>query len=132
MRKGQKHTEETKKKQSERRLLNPSLYWLGKKRDQETIEKIKKTVKGRYRGDENPSWKGGKWRWIKRQAKIRDNYTCRHCGLQDEEIMDVDHIKSKSNYPDLITQLNNLVTLCPNCHRRKTLKEYKDKMYARK
>lgn len=53
----------------------------------------------------------------------RDNYTCKVCGLRDEEIMAVDHIKPKSIYPELAREIKNLQTLCPNCHVRKTNKE---------
>ena len=60
--------------------------------------------------------------YYKKQAKVRDNYTCQICGLREPEIMEIDHIKSKRDYPELRAELNNLVTLCPNCHRRKTVR----------
>ena len=129
---GKRMSLEAKQKMREARLKNPNMYWVGKTREEETKERISKNLLGRYVGDTNPSWKGGKWNWAKRQVKIRDNYICQQCGLRDEEIMDVDHIKPKANYPEFITSLDNLTTLCPNCHRRKTLKEYKDKAYAKK
>lgn len=131
MRKGQKHTEETKKKQRERRLLNPTMYWLNKNHSPETKKKISNKLYGKYRGDNNPSWKGGKWRWVKNKALLRDDYTCQDCGLRDEYIMDVDHIIPKSVRKELLCDIDNLITRCPNCHRRKTLKEYKEKLYGK-
>jgi hypothetical protein len=93
-----------------RNKINP--YWTGKKRPE-------------MAGDSNPSWAGGADKYWKRQALIRDDYTCRVCGLRDPEIMEVDHIVPKSVVPELRHELNNLVTLCPNDHRRKTNREKK-------
>lgn len=44
---GTKHTEETKKKISERRAQNPVKYWAGKERSQSTKDKISATLTGR-------------------------------------------------------------------------------------
>lgn len=80
-------------------------------------------------GNKHPNWKGGKWLYWRRQTLIRDNFTCQKCGLRDEEIMDVDHINPKldssGEYKNNIQDINNLQTLCPNCHKRKTLQETK-------
>lgn len=88
------------------------------------------------KGEKHPRWKGGKWLYWRRQALIRDNYTCKHCGLYDKEIMDVDHIvpiratlkerREMEKQKDIdINGINNLQTLCPNCHKRKTIREAK-------
>ena len=77
--------------------------------------------------DLNPAWKGGGDRYCKLLAKQRDNYTCQECGYQETEIMEVDHIIPKSQRPDLRFVLSNLITLCPNCHRRKTIREHKSR-----
>lgn len=71
--------------------------------------------------------KGGKLSFQRKKAKIRDNYTCQICDLRDPEIMEVDHIKQISLYPELKFKIDNLMTLCPNCHRRKTNREKKKK-----
>jgi HNH endonuclease len=94
----------------ERNKANP--YWKGKKREA-------------MAGEGNPSWVGGADKYWQRQAKIRDNYTCQMCGLRDVEIMEVDHIIPKSVMPELRHELSNLITLCPNDHRRKTNREKK-------
>jgi len=72
-------------------------------------------------GDKNASWKGGVMKYWKRQALVRDDYTCQICGLNEPLIMEVDHIRPKSIRPDIACSLDNLMTLCPNCHRRKTI-----------
>lgn len=93
-------------------------------------------------GENHPRWKGGRWLYWRKQALIRDNYTCQHCGLYDEEIMDVDHIIpircSLPNRRDIererdveINKLTNLQTLCPNCHKRKTLKQIKNSAHLK-
>ena len=61
------------------------------------------------------------YNYYKNKALERDNYTCQECGYSEELIMEVDHIKTRKDFPELINKLSNLVTLCPNCHRRKTL-----------
>jgi len=79
------------------------------------------------KGELSNTWKGGCWAYIKKQVLIRDNYTCQICGLRDVEIIQVDHIKPKSIFPELRLDLDNLMTMCPNCHARKTIIEKKNK-----
>jgi len=76
--------------------------------------------------EESANWKGGKEQYQKRRALKRDDYTCQVCGLRDEEIACVDHIKPKAIYPELREDLSNMQTLCPNCHARKTIREKKE------
>jgi 5-methylcytosine-specific restriction endonuclease McrA len=77
-------------------------------------------------GAASANWKGGKELYQKHQALKRDDYTCKKCGLRDEEIVVVDHIKPKAIYPELREVLENLQTLCPNCHARKSIAEKKE------
>lgn len=91
---------------------------------EETIEKIRLARKFQV-GERCPAWTGGKDRYWKAKAKERDNHTCQECGFSEEEIMVVDHILPKSVFPELALELDNLQTLCPNCHARKTIKEKK-------
>lgn len=81
-----------------------------------------------HAAETNPSWKGGHWKYWKTQALVRDEYICQICGFSERDIMEVDHIKQKSKYPELALSLDNLVTLCPNCHRRKTIRELKSQI----
>lgn len=92
------------------------------------------------RGTLSPSWKGGKrwwrgtnWDSIRKQIRERDNYTCQHCGITENDwkhisgqSLQVHHIElyriSKNNHP------TNLITLCNRCHTKAdaiNLKSYK-------
>lgn len=77
-------------------------------------------------GPESANWRGGSEQYQKRMALERDDYTCQRCGLRDEEIVCVDHIKPKAIHPELALALDNMQTLCPNCHARKTIREKKE------
>lgn len=68
-------------------------------------------------------WTGGKNGWWRKEILKRDNFTCQICGLRDKEIMQVDHIKNKKQFPKLEYDLSNGRCLCPNCHERKSIKE---------
>ncbi len=146
---GKKHTEETKRKISESRKRfyknggHSSFYGkphteeikrkialsrMGEKnwaKRPDVRKKISESKKGLWDKEKNPNWVGGKKKYWKKQAKIRDNYTCQKCGLYDPKIVDADRIKPEYKFPELALDLNNIITLCPNCHKRKTLRDRK-------
>lgn len=77
----------------------------------------------RITGSNHYNWKGGtkhgervRFRDIL-QAKIftRDNWTCQICG-QYSGYLQIDHIKSWKDYPELRFDMNNCRTLCMACH----------------
>ena len=128
---GKKVTQETKNKISTSSkgkdlhgVRNP---FFGKKHTEETKQKIRDNhpYKGK-KGSDTPAWKGGGISWAKREVKERDDFTCRHCGLREPDIMVVDHTKPKALFPELSVLIENMVTLCPNCHARKTLIDVRD------
>lgn len=84
-------------------------------------------------GELHPRWKGGSWSNWKRRVKEQDDYTCQRCGLREPEIMHADHIKSIRDHPELAFEVSNGITLCPNCHARKTVqnKETTNKKYIK-
>ena len=85
-----------------------------------------------FSGNNNVHWKGGISRpWLRKQTLIRDDYICQICGLREPEIMEVDHSIPISVNPALKSSLENLVTLCPNCHRKKTNREKRSNLYGR-
>lgn len=83
-------------------------------------------------GKQPLSWRGGKLKYVIKMAKIRDKYTCQSCGLHEPEIMVVDHTIPRYIRPDLTLDMNNLKTLCPNCHARKTKIDTKNIMLFKK
>lgn len=126
--KGISMSEEQKKKISESKIgqtpwnKGKKMPWLSER------NKINNPQK---KGELSSTWKGGKDTYLKRQSLTRDDYTCQICGMREPEIMVVDHIKPKSIFPELKLCIDNLMTLCPNCHARKTIREKKQK-YDRK
>lgn len=140
---GFKHSEETKEKLRQAKLNNPTKYWLGKKRPEITAwlnyegrkhteewkaqnaERMKGNTYGFQKGHRPVNWKGS-LKYQNKQVLLRDDYTCQTCGMRDEEIMEVDHIIEKA-LGGADTQ-ENLQTLCPNCHARKTIKFMKNRL----
>lgn len=46
----------------------------------------------------------------------RDDHRCQRCGKRDEENNHAHHIAPRSRRPDLKSDLNNGITVCPDCH----------------
>lgn len=75
------------------------------------------------KGEKSPTWRGGyvpyygaDWRANRKHAKERDNHRCQICGEQED--LEVHHIKPVRLFTDKnqANELNNLITLCRNCH----------------
>lgn len=54
---------------------------------------------------------------LKYMIKLRDGFKCRRCHRGYEADLIVHHIKPISKYPELVTDPDNLMTLCVQCHR---------------
>jgi 5-methylcytosine-specific restriction endonuclease McrA len=128
--KGFKMSEESKKKISETTK--------GKVFSEETKRRISKAKTGKprldMRGDKNPNWQGGKtpkrisqmqsleYKKWRRDVFKRDNYACIICGRKrkpgDRVLLEADHIKPVSQYPELVFDLDNGRTLCRECHQK--------------
>lgn len=62
--------------------------------------------------------------------KERDNYTCQICNTNhrnsDLRAIQSAHILSKENYPELILDINNGITLCFACHKNASISSHLD------
>lgn len=73
--------------------------------------------------DGRPNHRGGDWEIRARQARERDEFACRGCGVTEERLgrqLDVHHLvpfRFFSPGADA-NRLNNLLSLCPACHAR--------------
>jgi 5-methylcytosine-specific restriction endonuclease McrA len=59
-----------------------------------------------------------RWPALRLAAKRRDGFQCVKCGAAGR--LEVDHIKSVRDAPELAFDLSNLQTLCTPCHSAKT------------
>jgi hypothetical protein len=126
---GRKISEEHKKKIKE----NNCKYWLGKKRSEETIKKMKIAMIGKYDNENHPQWikdrnkiKIGErnlndplqkeWR---RAVKNRDGWKCKINNKDCKGRLEAHHILDWKNYPELRYEVNNGITLCQHHHPRK-------------
>jgi hypothetical protein len=80
------------------------------------------------RGDGNPAWRGGHrhyygpdWRPLRKLCRELDNHSCQRCDTTRAEVereLDVHHIEPVSSFeiPNDANVIENLVTLCHDCH----------------
>ncbi|MBN2830101.1 MAG: DEAD/DEAH box helicase [Candidatus Cloacimonetes bacterium] len=89
-------------------------FWLGFK--DETINSLKE--KGAWNNRQNDYGPG--WTNLKKIIRERDKHTCQACQVEEKDkAFDVHHIKPFRTFPNRL-QANapeNLITLCPACHR---------------
>ena len=65
---------------------------------------------------------GRRWRRVRLAVLRRDRYQCQACGIQGAFKLEVDHIVPLSKDSDAYA-IDGLQTLCPPCHRIKTMAE---------
>lgn len=96
--------------------------------------------KERFKGENSPSWNGGKkhyqgdWCNARNKARERDCYKCQICEITEEELgkqMDVHHKKGYKTFENKYkaNELDNLVCLCWRCHIFVHSKDNVDFMY---
>lgn len=95
---------------------------------------VRKKISETKMGDKNPNWKGGispenvrirnsaEIRMWRKSVFFRDNYTCQECGAKNGNgkavVLNADHIKPFSLFPELRLAIDNGVTLCFDCHKK--------------
>lgn len=63
------------------------------------------------------------YKWKKKRAYIkkRDGYFCQRCwhvhGKLNYEKLEVHHIKNRHDYPELVFEDSNLITICGDCNK---------------
>jgi DEAD/DEAH box helicase domain-containing protein len=90
-------------------------YWL--EINQETVELLRQ--QGLWTSD--PNQYGPNWKQQRDRARTRDEFRCQVCGREEGERQHHVHHKTPFRQFDSYlsaNQLENLVTLCPSCHRR--------------
>lgn len=57
------------------------------------------------------------WRKLRSIVVDRDNHECKVCGIIEQKArLYVHHKKELKDYPHLALDMNNLITVCGNCH----------------
>ncbi|MBJ8113552.1 HNH endonuclease [Bacillus cereus group sp. N6] len=85
----------------------------------------------------------GEWKRIREQVKRRDNYECQECKRNGSVRVDtneysesakrkkiglvVHHIKELEHHPELALDMDNLETVCVNCHNKEHGRVYEKK-----
>jgi DEAD/DEAH box helicase domain-containing protein len=90
-------------------------YWMSL--DEEAVESLRQ--EGLWRNDPNDYGPG--WPALRERVRRRDGYRCQVCGaLEQGRAHDVHHKVPLRAFTSLeeANRLENLITLCPNCHRR--------------
>jgi 5-methylcytosine-specific restriction protein A len=63
---------------------------------------------------------------IVEKRKVMDDYTCQICGfrleIKGKHIIECHHLKPLANGSERITEISDIISLCPNCHRTVHLK----------
>lgn len=75
--------------------------------------------------------RGVGWSKARKETRKRDNYTCQHCGITEEQLgkqLDVHHIKPYRLFDNSkeANELTNLISLCPSCHHKQEAKLHKE------
>lgn len=110
--------------------------------EQEVEKGRREKISMAFRGEKHPSWLGGRisfrgetWKWARKQALDRDGYKYQRCGITAKQskkkygkMLEVHHKIPfrKFSTSEAANRLDNLITLCPSCHKT-TEWEYREK-----
>ncbi|WP_438766779.1 HNH endonuclease [Enterococcus sp. AZ102] len=65
------------------------------------------------------------WKNLRKKCLERDHYECQWCKEQGrlttqyDSILEIDHIKELEFFPELALDIDNLRTLCKDCHNKR-------------
>ena len=65
------------------------------------------------------------WRRLRKECLDRDNHECQWCKadgrvtMSSDAVLEIDHIKELEFYPEYALDINNLRTLCKDCHNKR-------------
>ena len=92
-------------------VMQTQAYWISL--SGETVEKIRN--QGLWANDKNDY--GPQWEKLTEKIRQRENYRCRNCGVTGD--LEVHHIIPFRRFddPDEANDPDNLVALCPRCHK---------------
>lgn len=107
----------------------------GKQTSQKVCDKLSNFRKGKFKGKENPNWRGGKIRTQDDPKRLTREYKhwriavkkrdgkCLECGSTKK--LHSHHIVSVRNIKDLylLIDINNGITLCKKCHKKTYMRE---------
>jgi 5-methylcytosine-specific restriction enzyme A len=72
------------------------------------------------RNDKDNPLKTTRWNKLRRHILRRDGYLCQRClnkfQLLNSNELQAHHIKSRKNYPELVFEERNILTLCKTCN----------------
>lgn len=84
-------------------------------------QKAKRDYMREYqRKDKNNPLKTTRWTKLRKHILKRDNYLCQRCfhkfDILNSSELQAHHIRSRKNYPELVFEENNIITLCKTCN----------------
>jgi 5-methylcytosine-specific restriction endonuclease McrA len=72
------------------------------------------------RNEKDNPLKTTRWNKLRKQVLVEDKYLCQRClfkyNLANSKELQAHHIKSRKNYPDLVFERSNIITLCKTCN----------------
>lgn len=91
---------------------------------QELIDRLdnKKPLRKRKKG--NSFLESVDWKLLRERVFHYYGKVCMKCGTK--KCLNIDHIKPRSKYPELIMEFNNLQVLCWPCNRKKNFRDETD------
>lgn len=78
-----------------------------------------------YRAYQLKEWRGVNG--IKQAALKRDHYECQDCSKEGRQTkaVEVHHIKELKDNPELFLKLENVISLCKDCHNKRHNRSFK-------